>query len=236
MTDRVKTVERVRRLLAMANDASSPNEAAIAARRARKMMDEHSLTQADVEDLEAGNGTFAEVRAGKARRFIAKWEQWLMVSVASLNDCIVRRKPETYTEAGTLDRAEFCGEEIDARVAASMYEYLCDTIKRLCSEYMAEQGYTRYNAKVGDSYKTGAAQAIRDKIKDILDERQKSMDDERTGTSLVVIKQEIVAQHYKHPGYGKSSKKAHRDPAVHRARQQGIVDGSRVSVNAQIGE
>jgi len=225
-----KIIERVRKLLAMANDASSPNEAAIAAERARKLMDKHSLTQADVEALESGNGTFAEIRTGEARKFMAKWEQWLAVSAASLNDCIAQR-PHV---GGGKSKIEFCGEESDAQVAASMFDYLVSTVKRLCSTYMAEQGYTRYNARVGDSYKTGAARAIKAKIEEILAERQASMADENTGTSLVVIKQQIVAQHYNHKGYQKTAKRQHVDAEAEHARQQGHRDGSRVSVSAQI--
>jgi len=77
-------------LLAMANDASSPNEAAIAARRARKLMDQEGLTQAEVERMGSGGATFAAMGSGKAKRFMPKWEQSLAVGVASLNDCIVR--------------------------------------------------------------------------------------------------------------------------------------------------
>ena len=44
-----KIMERVRKLLAMAKDATSPHEAAIAARRARSLMDKHQLEEHEME-------------------------------------------------------------------------------------------------------------------------------------------------------------------------------------------
>ena len=43
-----KIMERIQNLLRMAEDTSSPNEAAIAARRAEALMRKHQLTQVDV--------------------------------------------------------------------------------------------------------------------------------------------------------------------------------------------
>ena len=226
-----KLIKRVQKLLAMANDAGSPNEAAIAARRARSLMDKHSLSQSDVEDLESGNGSFSEVRAGKSRRFMAKWEQWLAIAVADLNDCVVRRA----FSGGNKTQVEFCGQEDDAAVARATFEYLVATVKRLCSQYMAEQGYTRYNARVGDSYKAGAARAIRENVDQTVQGRKSETQlDERTGTSLVVVKQQVVAQHYGHRGYGRATKSTHADPEATAARSRGHADGSKVSLNSQL--
>lgn len=43
-----KIRERIRKLLAMAGDASSPQEAAIAARRAKALLHKYNLSEADV--------------------------------------------------------------------------------------------------------------------------------------------------------------------------------------------
>ena len=46
--DKIK--ERIAKLLAMAKDAASPNEAAIAAGRARSLMDKYQLDEYDIKD------------------------------------------------------------------------------------------------------------------------------------------------------------------------------------------
>jgi hypothetical protein len=219
----------------MANDASSPNEAAIAARRARKLMDQEGLTQAEVERMGSGGATFAAMGSGKAKRFMPKWEQSLAVGVASLNDCIVRRAHVQKPGVGSWSRIEFCGEEADAQVAKLMYEFLGQTVISLCKQYMADEGYTRYNARIGDTYKTAASHAIYDRIVAMIEERKVPVSDQ-TGTSLMVVKQDIVAKHFKHEGYGETKKRDYSDTEARRARAKGRADGSRVSVATQIEE
>ncbi len=52
----LEIIERVRKLLSMAVDTSSPHEAAIAASRARKLMDKHQIDLADLIDESTGFG------------------------------------------------------------------------------------------------------------------------------------------------------------------------------------
>ena len=61
-----KIRERIRKLLAMAGDASSPQEAAIAARRAKALLNEHNLSEADV--IAGGMMGAIGQRSIKARR------------------------------------------------------------------------------------------------------------------------------------------------------------------------
>lgn len=227
-----KILERVRKLLAMANDSSSPNEAAIAANRARKLMDQHGLTQAEVDRMAAGDAEFVAVAFGKVRRFAAKWEQYLAVEIAKLNDCIVRFRNVQYTTKGVYRQMEFCGEINDVQSAVAMFNFLTDTVIRLCKAYMKSQGYTRYNARVGDAYKDAAGLEIRNRLESMRGERQIGTD--RTGTSLMVVKQELVAKHFKHNGYDQSSKRRHCDYEAAQARVAGRRDGGTAPLSAQI--
>ncbi len=43
-----KIINRVKKLLALSNDTSSPNEAAIALKRVRSLMDKYQLTHEDI--------------------------------------------------------------------------------------------------------------------------------------------------------------------------------------------
>ena len=93
-----KLLERIRRLLAMADDASSPNEAAIAARRVRKLMDEHQVTKEDAE------GVIDEFDIVSSSEKYVTWPRWLQgvaVLVAKENDCIARFYFVGHTDTGS---------------------------------------------------------------------------------------------------------------------------------------
>lgn len=215
-------IEKVRKLMAMAEDSSSPNEAAIAARRARILMDKYQL---DHDDIEHATQEFADAIAGTRRRFVALWEQSLAINIANLNDCQVR-----YTD---YKQFKFEGMANDAEVCRYMFYYLTRAAKRQCSEYLKGEGYTRYNARLGTAWKLGFAYAIRDKINEMVEEREKMVT--ATGKGLVVVKMGLVHQHFGVAKYG-SAKTSHRaDPEATTAHANGHKAGQRQSVHTGIG-
>ena len=91
LLDRVrKLLDRVRKLLAMAADTSSPEEAAIAARRAAWLMEQHHLSQAEVMPREGIADRIGKSTAGYAAARLPRWFEMLAVPVARLFDCAVR--------------------------------------------------------------------------------------------------------------------------------------------------
>lgn len=164
--------------MAMAGDVSSPNEAAIAAKRARSLMDKHQIQMHDLEEASLfGTGN----AAGNARVYIPVWENMLSVAIGNYNDCLV----DVY--AGRL---RFKGYDADVQVAQFMFTYMMGTAKRLCSEFMKQKGYTRYNATVGTAFKSAFTRELCIRLKILATERDAL--EYSPGQSLVVFKKAEV--------------------------------------------
>lgn len=172
-------IDRVRKLYAMSQDSSSPNEAAIAARRARHLMDKHGIKAADLETSEFGS-------AGKqyTKRQLPLWLGTLAYWVAELNDCAY------YVFPG---RVEFAGYEVDAVSANLMLEYLVDNCNKQARQYLADNQEIPGSRvrTAGYDFRIGYAVTIAQRVKESIEQRRKYLM-ESDGRSLVVIKRELV--------------------------------------------
>jgi hypothetical protein len=195
-TDLAKIKDRIAKLLRMADDASSPNEAAIAASRARKLMDKYQLSRLDIKD--SFEEDFAEQHTG---RFFASMPQYLslfLTAVAKYNDCQpkfqvgkvdFKKSTDDFKKWG--HRAAFVGFSSDVQLAVQMYETLLEAVNRLCKEYMTLHGYKGYNVRIGGQFKMAAVLTIQERLREMTLERDKIVN-ESTGTSLVVLKSKAV--------------------------------------------
>lgn len=225
-----KIIDRVRKLLRMAADTSSPNEAAIAAGRARKLMDQHQIS---LDDLRESNG-FGFTKVGKDYRFMPVWKAILSVAVAQFNDCKAILSHEWKTSnASYTKRVMFQGFEADVAVAAAMYDYLTSTIDRLCARYIAELGYTKYPAKLGDAYKKAAASELCNRLRKMQAEREQELKTS-TGTSLVVFKMAQVEAEFGKADYKNTFLVSRRDAETFAAQRRGREDGASISLSTQI--
>lgn len=213
-------IDRIRKLLAMAADASSPNEAAIAAGRARKLMDKHQIEASDLGEA----SKFTTADAGSRYKFMPVWKNTLAVSVAKFNDC------KAVLEFGQI---RFQGHDADVQVAVTMYEFLTATITRLCSDYMKAEGYGRYIARIGDAFKKRAAAGVATKIAELQKQRQ---EDTKTaaGTSLVMFKMAAVVAEFGDTRYATKPVKTKADSEASRAAAAGFVAGQSISINTQL--
>lgn len=226
-----KIIERVRQLLAMAADTSSPNEAAIAAGRARKLMDMHQITLDDLKDEDTGFG-FRHV--DKSYRFLPMWKDWLAVAIAQFNDCKCSKVHEWKKVNSSYSyRLLFQGFEVDVIIAASMYDYLTAAINRLCAAYIATLGYDKYPAKIGDAYKKEASSAICSRLRTMQKEREQEVH-QSTGTSLVVFKMAQVEAEFGKAEYVTKKLVTRKDAAVWAAQRRGREDGGKISLATQI--
>ena len=90
MNDRNKVMDRIRKLLAMAQDVSSPHEAAIAAGRARKLMDQHQVSELELTSSEPDRFESENFKTGN--KTTDKFSGICGLAVAKLNDCVVSWK------------------------------------------------------------------------------------------------------------------------------------------------
>ena len=221
-----KLIKRVKNLMAMAADGSSPHEAAIAAKRARSLMDKYQLT---VEDLVESDG-FGRAAVGKSRTYTPKWEQWLCISIARYNDCIV----DYEVTAGAGSKLRFKGFESDVMVCKFMFYYLVENGKRLSSRYMKEEGQTRYNAALGTAFKNSYARELTKRFNELSAERRKEVLTS-TGTSLMVVKQQLVNQKFGMEKYGQGRSTERRGYGADNARRAGHKAGASTSIHTGIG-
>jgi Protein of unknown function (DUF2786) len=187
--------ERIAKLLAMAADVSSPNEAAIAAERARKLMDKYQISDLDV--TAKTDGTFATVPAReKFEDYIAPWMATLGVSIAQYNDCQARYEGGYYTKGSGRrvwgKRIVFSGFADDAALASAMYQYLYDAIVRLAKEYLKKRGQG-HSYRLVRNFGIAAVHEISHRIDAKGRERDQVMS---TGTSLVLVKAKAVEEEF----------------------------------------
>ena len=224
---RAKIISRVKKLLAMANDVGSPEEAVIAARRARSMMDKYDISQYEIEQFR-DKSKFGEVRNDKVYKYTPKWMALLAVDVAHWNDAQCRTEHDysdwTYGQA-PKKVIKFQGLEADAIMAMVMFEYLRDTIIRLSKE----QGYGS-DAKKLTSFKMGAACEVIERIRELVAARKAEMA-RGTGTSLMVVKSQLVEKEFGVQKFRQVS------PVVSdsEAALAGALEGAKINLHSQIG-
>lgn len=172
--DKIK--DRIAKLLRMADDASSPNEAAIAASRARKLMDKYQLTRIDVNN--SFDEQFAEQHSGRYFAALPSYMNWFCTAVAKYNDCQAffnwgrvdfKKSANDYKKEGK--RVNFRGYQSDVQLAVQMYEMLNEAVNRLCKEWMNGMGYKAYNVRLGKQFKTAAFSEISERLAAMTKER-----------------------------------------------------------------
>lgn len=223
--DLEKIKDRIAKLLRMADDSSSPNEAAIAAGRARKLMDQYQIESVDL------NGDINEslIARGHGRFFAALplYLQFFAVSVAKYNDCQVRFEWGTVTFKKQADdrkktgkRVCFQGYESDVALACDMYDRLEAAVNRLCKEYMRGLGLPKYNVRIGGAFKHGAINEISRRINSMLKDRE-LLFSESAGKGLMVIKSAAVEARFGAPNYKEHNKSVIADLEMADAYGQG---------------
>lgn len=190
--DRDKLIERVRSLLAMGSDASSPNEAIIALRRARSLMDKYQITSIDIEDCtknDFGENNFESISSQNR-----VWVGSLAISVAKLNDCMVemgrrasKKHKLVFVFKGFLEDTEMCNFMLAYLLQAGESFYKRD-----------KEAYGLSGASDKNSYLVGFAVGIQSRVNQILLERQTPSEDLQlsSSTSLVLAKKQMVTQEF----------------------------------------
>ena len=225
-----KVINRIRALLAMGADTSSENEAAIALKRARKLMDEHQVNLCDIEDMTEDDLGTADFDIGSTQQKI--WISSIALDVAKMNDCIVGFATRT-SRRETL-RYQFKGFKEDAKLCEFMLVYLVENCNRL---YLRDKGELNLKG-AGDKndYLLGVASGLRTRIEAIIEQRKKAMSEACDGRSLMVMKAAVVEQAH---GKQKTGKARRYRNTNHRAYHGGegaskeLHLGSFVNNNAQ---
>lgn len=190
MTDR-KLLARIRKLLALAADTSSPEEAAIAARRASRLMEQNHLRQAEVMRRDDIADRIGRSAADQTYRRLPRWYEMLTVPVARLFDCAVRFFMGT--DRGQT-RLEFIGLDDDAQIASWTLDYLAVQIKQLTQIYRARHRYA--DRRCVNDFRMGAAWSIRAMLEQELALKEARAAANTSGTALMVRKRALIKELY----------------------------------------
>ena len=175
--DRKRVVVRVRALIAMGADISSPNEAAIALERAGKLIAKYRISTAEIEDKEAdfGQNEYSTL-SGKNKT----WISIVALSVSKINNCIVRIKGgDKRTSKKTF---VFKGLNEDTMNSVFMMGYLTSTVGAAYSK--DRQHYALMGTEDKNNYLLGFAKGISLRINDILHTNEADADG---GRDIVVF-------------------------------------------------
>lgn len=200
MQDRKKLIERVRKLYAMSQATeSSPNEAEIAARRVEALRAKHGITEAELATSEFASDVLATAKK------MARWMDWLCLSVARVNDCKLtkgfgagtQRSDGIWMHETTMT---FKGFAEDVVLAQLQLDYLLSQMDRNWEEYKAT--LARSSKAINSSFKRGYAAQMANRLNALADERMEAVND--NGNALVPMKMAMVAEKF---GVQKTSKR-----------------------------
>lgn len=193
-----KIIERIRSLLAMGQDTSSPNEAAIAVKRARKLMDEHQLSAIDIKNEKGFE--LGSVELNNNSTIERTWATTIAIAVAKMNDCIVR------LNAGMNQNLVyvFYGFSEDAEACKSMTSYLIQSCIRLYERDKVVKSLSGLIQQ--DDYMTGISRGLCERLRMIISERELAMSETVTSQALVVAKKSLIDKEFGEVKYGQAKR------------------------------
>ena len=175
-------IEKIKKLLALAN-SSNEHEAALAAGHAQRLLAEHNLAMADIETAhKPDKANKVETAVSKS---LPKWLRHLSAGVSTAFDCQAIHHPA----AGKMT---FIGVGADVQIAAYTFTYLDRTVRKLCANYMKQHAAVtianRHRELMRQSYYLGAVSTITARLKE-----QKVQTPVTTG-ALVPVKEGLIRQ------------------------------------------
>lgn len=226
-----KVKERIAKLLAMAENNGNEHEAAQAANRARRLMDQYQLDRMDVEQSASD---FGYEYAGESYAFQPRWKGWLATAVAKFNDCQCRLVRAPGNGARKRYRTRWEGFAEDVTLCLAMFEYFTAVIENATSKDQLARGYTRYNARVGTIFKEYMVTTLTRRLNELMDQRKAETPVTSTGTGLAVYKANQVAAQFGEATYKQQKSKAVDDMTTEEkhAALMGIHEGKSVHINA----
>lgn len=151
MTNTNRTIDRIRKLLALAKDGANENEADNARRMADALMEAAGITDADLD--EAGEvDPISTVGATSVPRKSRSWEGVLALAVARVLGCFVASTPQ-------LKRRVWYGTQAQREAAVALHAWLVEQVDDLAVRYIRR--LTRAErSSASHAYRLGLASAV----------------------------------------------------------------------------
>ena len=163
-------LDKVRKLLAMANSATAnENEAAIATAKAMELLAQHNLDMATVGESRTSSNRQDTKRAGG----LYSWQRQLWNAVAELNFCKYWYIPGT--GRGQQYQHRVLGRRENVVATEVLADYLQKTVDRLAQEWAKAQGMNVFKREA-IIYREGMAERLVGRLNDL---RRKKLAEER---------------------------------------------------------
>jgi hypothetical protein len=177
MTERENILIKIKRMLALADDASNENEAALAAAMAHKFLEKHNLCISDIDDVSEVDTDIEENEVLSTGRLV-NWKRKLLQNIAECFNC------STLIYTGhRWRRLVLVGTVVDMDAAKATYEYLSN-----CVERFAKQNVKGFGRSYVSSYKRGLVNTIGWRLRKQTKENKEEIVATTIGTELAVIK------------------------------------------------
>lgn len=178
MENKEEILKKIDKLLALAGNNPSENEAISAALKAQELMAKYNIELADVQGTESGQEIKKEIYTPKkSSHYVSKWKYSLSQIIAK-NFCC-----KTYSLG--RDAIVFYGYEKDAKIANQVFGFLFETGNKLADRYYRKcKKEGRETKGILNTYLTGFCAGI----KEVLDKQC---------VALMVIVPKEVEESYK---------------------------------------
>ena len=162
MPTREQVIAKIQKLLRLA-ESDNVNEAALAAAHAQRLMDEHRIEQAALEnevdredDEEVEDFADKGAHLDEADHSVSAWRGWLAMAVSASQQCIIYKQI-----VNGRTRFQIIGRPSDVDATRYMYGYLKREIERLCQRDGKGCGMVWRN-----QYRAGAVDTLRERLKE----------------------------------------------------------------------
>jgi uncharacterized protein DUF2786 len=216
--DKTPIIDKIKKLLALANSCNE-HEAALAAAHAQRLLAAHNLAMADITASDRPEQ--ADRVETDVARSLPKWIRHLSAGVSSAFDCQAIHHPAT-------GKMTFIGVGADVQVAAYTFTYLDRTVRKLCAGYLKLHAGTaiavRQRELLRHSYYLGVVSTITRQLYD-----QKKQTPVTPGT-LVPVKEGLIRKAINEMGPIRTIR-SRRSYINATAYNQGQADGQQVSIH-----
>ena len=176
-TDTAKVIDRVRKMLALANDAAAAEgERDNANRMAYATLAKHNLTISDTEVQETPEARKHEIleRGGRGK----SWEHRVCTAIAKLFFC------EAFASSrGSVIKYYFIGKESNVITARGMCEYVIKSITREGRKLAISLGYP-HSGSYWNGFCNGASVSLSTRCRELRAQREHQ---QGTGTDLALV-------------------------------------------------
>jgi len=229
MEQNEKIVDRIKKLFALGlKDPDSP-EAMSAMSKAKELMDKYNIATIDMED----DGTIKDSNIIQTDiDFMDQtntWEGVLSVHICKAFQCEVVRAVDTFTKQ---KRIVMFGAKTDIDFASFLMKFTRLQIQKL----LEKSGYTVPADK--KTYCLGCVHTVGKLIKEAFvdpPKMDKTVEETNTQHALIVVKSDAVARKFDQAFPNRRQGRKVQANGSRDAYMNGIVDGSKVKLNRQLG-